>query len=61
VLSYIIITKDPLAETLATIHNFTFYQDLMSDIRRAIERGNYENFQRDWLNKYFRKGSPKNR
>ena len=61
VLRYIFFTKDPLAETLATIHNLTFYQDLMSDIRRAIERGNYENFQRDWLNKYFRKGSPKNR
>jgi queuine tRNA-ribosyltransferase len=61
VLRYIFFTKDPLAETLATIHNLTFYQDLMSDIRRAIDRGNYENFQRDWLNKYFRKGSPKNR
>jgi len=61
VLRYIFFTKDPLAEMLGTIHNLTFYQDLMADIRRAIERGNYENFQRDWLNKYFRKGSPKNR
>ena len=59
VLRYLFFTKDPLAETLATIHNLTFYQDLMADIRQAIERGNYENFQRDWLNRYFKKGSPR--
>jgi queuine tRNA-ribosyltransferase len=59
VLRYLFFTKDPLAETLATIHNLTFYQDLMADIRKAIERGNYDNFQRDWLNKYFKKGKPK--
>jgi queuine tRNA-ribosyltransferase len=59
VLRYLFFTKDPLAETLATIHNLTFYQDLMADIRKAIERVNYDNFQRDWLNKYFKKGKPK--
>ncbi len=59
VLRYLFFTKDPLAGTLATIHNLTFYQDLMADIRRAIEKGNYENFQRDWLNRYFRKGKPR--
>ncbi|MCF6238750.1 MAG: tRNA-guanine transglycosylase, partial [Candidatus Marinimicrobia bacterium] len=59
VLRYLFFTKDPLAGTLATIHNLTFYQDLMADIRRAIEKGNYENFQRDWLNRYFRKSKPR--
>jgi len=59
VLRYLFFTKDPLAETLATIHNLTFYQDLMTDIRQAIEKGNYGNFQRDWLNKYFKKSSPR--
>jgi len=59
VLRYLFFTKDPLAETLATIHNLTFYQDLMADIRQAIEKGNYGNFQRDWLNKYFKKSSPR--
>lgn len=59
VLRYLFFTKDPLAGTLATIHNLAFYQDLMADIRKAIEKGNYENFQRDWLNRYFRKGKKK--
>jgi queuine tRNA-ribosyltransferase len=59
VLRYLFFIKDPLAETLATIHNLTFYQDMMADIRRAIEKGNFENFQRDWLNRYFKKGSPR--
>ncbi len=59
VLRYLFFSKDPLAETLATIHNLTFYQDLMADIRRAIEKGNYDNFQRAWLNSYFRKNSPR--
>jgi len=61
VLRYLFFSKDPLAETLATIHNLTFYQDLMADIRRAIEKGNYDNFQRGWLNSYFRKNSPRKR
>jgi queuine tRNA-ribosyltransferase len=52
VLRYLFFTRDPLAETLATIHNLTFYQDMMEDIRAAIQKGNYENFQRDWLNRY---------
>ncbi len=59
VLRYLFFTKDPLAGTLATIHNLTVYQDLMADIRRAIEKGNYENFQRDWLNRYYKKGRPR--
>lgn len=56
ILRYLFFTKDPIAEVLATIHNLSFYQDLMADIRRAIEKGNYDNFQRDWLNRYHKKG-----
>ncbi|MBF0378711.1 MAG: tRNA guanosine(34) transglycosylase Tgt [Desulfamplus sp.] len=52
VLRYLFFTRDPLAETLATIHNLTFYQDLMKDIRDAIEDGNYQSFKRDWLDRY---------
>jgi len=55
VLRYLFFTKDPLAETLATIHNLTFYQDLMASIRDAIDKGNFDNFQRDWLNRYHKK------
>lgn len=56
VLRYLFFTKDPLAETLATIHNVTFYEELMSDIRKAIENNDYENFQSRWLNAYLKKG-----
>jgi queuine tRNA-ribosyltransferase len=56
VLRYLFFTGDPIAEVLATIHNLTFYQDLMADIRQAIEKNNFDNFQRDWLNRYFKKG-----
>jgi queuine tRNA-ribosyltransferase len=59
VLRYLFFTRDPLAETLATIHNLTFYQNMMQDIRQAIEKGNYDNFQRDWLNRYFKRGKPR--
>lgn len=56
VLRYLFFTKDPLAETLATIHNVTFYQDLMRDIRHAIENNDFENFQSRWLSTYLKKG-----
>ncbi len=56
VLRYLFFTKDPLAETLATIHNVTFYQDLMLDIRHAIENNDFENFQSRWLNSYLKQG-----
>ncbi|NQV13906.1 tRNA guanosine(34) transglycosylase Tgt [bacterium] len=58
VLRYLFFSRDPLAETLATIHNLTFYQDFMAEIRRAIEKGNYDNFQREWLNQYTHKRRP---
>lgn len=56
VLRYLFFTRDPLAETLATIHNLTFYQDLMRDIRQAIEQGRYNEFKTEWLNKYRKLG-----
>ncbi|TWI75384.1 tRNA-guanine transglycosylase [Desulfobotulus alkaliphilus] len=52
VLRYLFFSGDPLAETLATIHNITFYQDMMSDIRRAIEENRFESFKREWLEIY---------
>lgn len=52
VLRYLFFTRDPLAETLATIHNLTFYQDLMADIRTAISENRFAAFKRDWLAGY---------
>ena len=57
VLRYLFFSHDPLAETLATIHNIAFYQDLMKDIRDAIERRRFKAFQRSWLETYFRKSA----
>lgn len=52
VLRYLLFSRDPLAETLLTIHNLTFYQDLMKEIRTAIEEGRFEEFRDDWLSVY---------
>ena len=57
VLRYLFFSGDPLAETLATIHNIAFYQDLMSGIRDAIEAGRYEAFCEEWLRTYTLKKS----
>ncbi|MBA3035211.1 MAG: tRNA guanosine(34) transglycosylase Tgt [Desulfobacterium sp.] len=55
VLRYLLFSRDPLAETLLTIHNLTFYQDLMKDIRSAIEQNRYDEFSKEWLNVYTEK------
>lgn len=52
VLRYLLFSRDPLAETLLTIHNLTFYQDLMKEIRIAIEERRFEEFQEEWLGVY---------
>jgi queuine tRNA-ribosyltransferase len=52
VLRYLLFSRDPLAETLLTIHNLTFYQDLMKDIRAAIEQGRFGEFEEEWLGVY---------
>jgi len=52
VLRYLLFSRDPLAETLLTIHNLTFYQDLMKDVRAAIEQGRFGEFEEEWLGVY---------
>jgi queuine tRNA-ribosyltransferase len=59
VLRYLFFMKDPLAWTLATIHNVTFYQDLMKSIRTAIEQHAFEDFAADFLGRYFKADSPR--
>jgi queuine tRNA-ribosyltransferase len=41
-----------LALRLATIHNLTFMQDLMTDIRKAILVGDYESFRTNFMRDY---------
>src|SRR5262245_22416537 len=55
VLRHLYWAQEPLFETLATIHNLWFYQDLMREAREAIERGAFLEFQRSWLARYRRK------
>ncbi len=54
-LRHLFFAKEPLAETLATIHNLHFYQDLMRDAREAIEEGRFSTFKRDWLGRFYSK------
>lgn len=42
-------TGEILGHRLATIHNLYFYQELMRAGRRAIEKGNYGKFQKEFL------------
>jgi queuine tRNA-ribosyltransferase len=55
VLRYMFHIGDPIAETLATIHNLTFYQDLMRDMRQAIGEGRFYRFAEAWLGTYLKK------
>ncbi|MBU0994945.1 MAG: tRNA guanosine(34) transglycosylase Tgt [Proteobacteria bacterium] len=55
VLRYLFFTGDPLAGTLATIHNVTYYQDLMADIRTAIDQGRFASFREECLAGYNKK------
>ncbi len=52
VLRYLFFSGDPLAETLATIHNVAFYQDLMREMREAIEQKRFIQFRDQWLANY---------
>ena len=40
-----------LGAMLLTYHNIYFYQDLMRDIRQAIEAGTYEDFAAEFFEK----------
>ncbi len=44
--------QEPLFDTLATIHNLHFYQDLMREIRGAIEARRFGAFADTWLARY---------
>ena len=40
-------TKEILGSRLNTIHNLTFYQNLMKNIRKAIEEERFEEFRKE--------------
>ena len=41
-----------LGATLLTQHNLWFYQDLMRDIRNAIEQGKFQEFKNEFIKNY---------
>jgi queuine tRNA-ribosyltransferase len=51
-LHHLINSREILGSVLATLHNITFYQDLMRAIRAAIEEGTFESFRRGFLDEY---------
>ncbi len=56
ILRHLHYAQEPLFDTLATIHNLQFYQDLMRDIRGAIELNRFDQFRREWLQTYEGRG-----
>jgi len=44
--------KEMLGPHLATVHNLTFYQQLMAGLRKAIEEGGLEEYARQFLDTY---------
>lgn len=52
VLRHLHYAGEPLFLTLASIHNLHFYQDLMTDIRNAIEADRFEEFHKSWLDRH---------
>jgi queuine tRNA-ribosyltransferase len=52
VLRHLHYAGEALFATLATIHNLQFYQDMMADIRKAIEERQFFSFRDAWLLRY---------
>ncbi len=46
-------SNELLGARLNTIHNLTYYQDLMAGIRKAIENRSFDNFRKEF---YYRRG-----
>ena len=49
---HLINVKEILGSVLATLHNITFYQDLMRGIRKAVELGVFQEFRIAFLDEY---------
>lgn len=51
-LRHLYMAKEILSARLNTIHNLYFYLNLMSELRTAIERDQYKEFKKDFLENY---------
>lgn len=52
-------TKEPIREYLNSIHNLTFIQDLVVDIRKSIEEENFVKFRKEFLKDFYKHGERK--
>jgi queuine tRNA-ribosyltransferase len=52
-LRHLLFASETLAETLMTIHNLHFYQDLMRAMRTAIEQDRFPQWSQEFLVRYF--------
>ncbi len=51
-LRHLFTSKELLSYRLNTIHNLTFYINLMKDIKKSIKNNNFLKFKKDFLSKY---------
>lgn len=51
-INHLINSREILGSVLGTLHNITFYQDLMRAARKAIEDQNFDTFRRAFLDEY---------
>tara|TARA_B100000212_G_scaffold340716_1_gene322040 strand:- start:244 stop:1353 length:1110 start_codon:yes stop_codon:yes gene_type:complete len=48
-LNHLLKIKDPLGSMLISLHNLNFYYNLMQNMRKAIDRGIFEDFRAEFL------------
>ena len=51
-LNHLIKTNEMLASMLISLHNINFYQQFMSEIRKEIKNGNFNNFYEKYIDKF---------
>ena len=51
-LNHLIKTNEILASMLISLHNINFYQQFMSEIRKEIKNGNFNNFYEKYIDKF---------
>mgnify|MGYP006095999837 CR=1 FL=1 len=51
-LNHLIRSNEILASMLITLHNINFYQQFMSEIRKEIKKGTFNNFYNKYINKF---------
>ena len=56
-LRHLLFANETLAETLMTIHNLHFYQQLMLAMRTAIEEQRFQSWKKEFLERYMPKKS----